>query len=331
MLLAGTASLAGLLTALRPASAAPQGSAAATRWPVATGYRAEGYHARNLQAMGEALAQASGGAFSLEVRADNSLVPMAGIPAAVAGGQPPLGEAIMTGLSRRWPVCGADAVPFLTRSLDDAQRLWRAQRPVVEAALAPAGLGVLLAVPWPGQGLYTRQAVTSPEDLRGLRIRTYNPTTVRIAELLGATPVDVPMAGIGQALAEGRIDALITSAVTGVEQQVWRWLTHFQDLNAWMPKNLVMVNAAALKALPAPHREALLRVATDAEARGWAACRQAGQDALATLQANRMSLDATPPPLARQLQRLGERFSREWVREVGPQANAIFIPYYTQS
>jgi len=28
---------------------------------------------------------------------------------------------------------------------------------------------------------------------------------------------------------------------------------------------------------------------------------------------------------------MGERFSLEWIREVGPEANRIFVPYYTQT
>lgn len=341
MLMASTAITAGWAMAPRsqaqapaqPLASAPSGAGAADsalRWAVATGYRADGYHARNLHQLGQALHTATSGAFGLEVRADNTLVPLPAIPDAVAGGRPPLGEVIMTGLSKRWPVCGADAVPFLTSSLADARHLWSVQRPVVEHALAPAGLGVLLAVPWSGQGLYSRQPVNRAEDLKGLRMRVYNPTTQRIAELLGATPVEVPMAQVGQALAEGRIDCMITSAVTGVEQQAWRWLNHFYDLNAWMPKNLVLVHQPSLDALPAPHRQTLLRLAAQAEQRGWAACEQAGRDALATLQANKLQAEPTPPLLLPALRRLGERFSREWVREVGPQANAIFVPYYTR-
>lgn len=320
-----------LATAGAGAGSGPGKTAAELRWAVATGYRAEGYHARNLQQLGQALHAATSGAFGLEVRADNTLVPLPAIPDAVASGRPPLGEVIMTGLSKRWPVCGADAVPFFTTSLADARHLWDVQRPVVERALAPAGLGVLLAVPWPGQGLYSRQPVARADDLKGQRMRVYNPTTQRIAELLGATPVDVPMAQVGQALAEGRIDCMITSAVTGVEQQAWRWMSHFYDLNAWMPKNLVLVHQPSLEALPAAHRQTLLQLARQAEQRGWAACEQAGREAIATLQANKLPTEATPPLLLPTLRRLGERFSREWVHDVGPEANTIFVPYYTRS
>ncbi|HEY0857871.1 MAG TPA: hypothetical protein VGE16_12475 [Albitalea sp.] len=31
-----------------------------------------------------------------------------------------------------------------------------------------------------------------------------------------------------------------------------------------------------------------------------------------------------------EIKRLGERFSLEWLRQVGPEANEIFVPYFTQ-
>jgi TRAP-type transport system periplasmic protein len=300
------------------------------RWALATGYRADAYHARNLQRLGTELLARTQGAFGLDIRADNSLVPLAGIPEAVSHGQPPVGEAIMSGMSQRWPICAADAVPFLTQSLQDAQRLWHVQRPLVEEALRPSQLGVLLAVPWPGQGLYTSHPVASTEDLRGSRMRTYNSTTQRIAQLLGATPVDVPTDQIGRALADGRIDSLITSPVTGVEQQVWRWLPYFYDLNAWMPKNLVMVHLPSLQGLPADHRQALLELSAQAELRGWALCKQAGQEALQTLQAHRVQTTSTPTLFARSLNRMGERFSREWMDQLGPRTTAAMVAYFTE-
>ena len=79
--------------------------------------------------------------------------------------------------------------------------------------------------------------------------------------LLGAVPVDVPMVQVGQALAEGRMDAMITSAVTGVENKVWGGLKHYYELNAWFPKNIVFVNAKAFAAQPPAVQQAVLRAA----------------------------------------------------------------------
>jgi TRAP-type C4-dicarboxylate transport system substrate-binding protein len=222
-------------------------------------------------------------------------------------------------------------VPFITRHYDDARRLWSHQRPLVERAFGNIGLHVLYAVPWPPQGLYSNKPIAAPQDLRGMRLRTYNATTVRIAELLGAQPVDVTMVEVGRALAEGRIDGMITSAVTGVENRVWDGLKHYYDIAAWFPKNIVFARTSALQALPAAQRDALAVAAPVAEARGWAASRAAARDSVDELRRHGIKVELAPAALAAHLRRLGERFALEWIREVGPQANAIFIPYYSSS
>ena len=120
----------------------------------------------------------------------------------------------MTSLVREIPLAGADSVPFVVRSYADARRMWDVQRPLIEVHMARKGLKALYAVPWPPQGLFTTASVRSSVDFKGTRMRTYNPGTVRIAELLGATPVDVPMVEVNQALAAGKLDSMITSALT---------------------------------------------------------------------------------------------------------------------
>ncbi len=318
---------AGTLLHARAAAAA----AAAAPWKLATGYRAESFHAQNLLALAQSVEAATGGGLRIELHANGSLAPLAQVADAVREGRAEMGETIMTGLAKAMPIAGADAVPFITRHYDDARRLWSHQRPLVERAFAERGLRVLYAVPWPPQGLYSTRPIAAPQDLRGLRMRTYNATTVRIAELLGATPVDVPMLEVGRAVAEGRIDTMITSAVTGVENRVWDGLKHFYDINAWFPKNIVFVREAAFLALPAVQRDALAVAAAAAEPRGWSASQAAARDSLDELRRHGMKVELPGAALATHLRRLGERFALEWIREVGPQANAIFIPYYSSS
>ena len=303
----------------------------ATVWHLATGYRADSFHTINLAQMASEIAQATRGALSIELHADNSLARLSDIADAVRTGRAQAGEVIMSGLVAQMPLAGADSVPFIVRSYDDAQRLWKCQRPFIESAFAERGLTVLYAVPWPPQGLYSTQAVAHMADLRGSRMRTYNATTVRIAELVGATPVDVPMVGVGQAMAEGRIDSMITSGVTGVENKVWSRMKFFYEINAWFPKNIVFANAQAFRALDKPVQEAVMRAAGAAQSRGWAASVRASAQALDELRRNGIKVERASPELVKDIKSLGERFSLEWIRAVGPQANGIFIPYFTQS
>lgn len=310
--------------------AAPRARAGAA-WRLATGYRADSFHTLNIAALASAVEAATGGELRITLHPNNSLVKLADIRAAVEAGQLEAGEAIMTSLASQIPIAGADAVPFITGSYADARRLWRLQRPLLERRFAARGLEVLYAVPWPPQGLYSARPVASAADLRGSRMRTYNATTARIAELLGAQGVDVAMVDVGKALAEGRIDSMITSAVTGVENKVWSHVKHYYEIDAWFPKNLVFANAAALAALPARSRDALRQASAAAEQRGWAASAASATQSVDELRRNGMKVERTPPELGREIKRLGERFSVEWIRQVGAEANEIFIPYFTQT
>lgn len=236
----------------------------------------------------------------------------------------------MTNLVRDIPIAGADAVPFVVRSYADARRMWDVQRPLIESHMAGKGFKALYAVPWPPQGLFSINPVRSSSDFKGTRMRTYNPGTVRIAELLGATPVDVPMVEVNQALSAGKLDSMITSALTGVENQVWGQIKQYYGINAWFPKNIVFVNQQAFDALPVPARQAVTKAAAEAETRGWAMSAAVAEESVAELQRKGIKVDRAPADFDAELKRLGERFSREWVRSVGSEANQIFIPYYTQ-
>ena len=85
-------------------------------------------------------------------------------------------------------------------------------------------------------------------------MRTYNPTTVRIAELLARIRWTCRWSSVNKALADGRIDNMITSAVTGVENQVWGHLKYYYEINAWFPKNIVFVKQGALRGADARRR-----------------------------------------------------------------------------
>lgn len=317
---------------LLAAGAAPfsSRSQAATTWRLATGYPADTFHGRNIAQFAQDVASSTDGALRIELHADNRLIPLAQIPAAVRSGKAQAGEVIMTGLVKEVPIAGADSVPFIVADFDDAQRLWQFQRPLIERHFERLGLRPLFAVPWPPQCLYTINPITRASDLRGAKMRTYNATTVRIAELLGARAVDVPMSQVDTALAEGRINAMITSAVTGVENQVWSSFKYFYEINAFFPKNLTFVNSQAFADLPSAQQKAVLDGAGAAEKRGWAASRAAALVSMAELKRNGLKVEPSPYLLRPVIRRLGERFSLEWLRDVGPEANEVFIPFFAE-
>ncbi len=297
-------------------------------WKLATGYRAESFHGRNLTQFADEVKTATNGQLQIELHPNNSLVKLPEIRAAVEAAKVQAGESIMSGLSKDFPTSGADSVPFVVSSYADATRLWKLQRPLTEKAFTQRGLKVLYAVPWPPQGLHSKKPITTLQDFKGTTMRTYNPSTQRIAELLGAKGVDVRMVEVGKALKEGRMDSMITSAVTGAENKVWGEIKYYYEINAWFPKNVVYVNEKAFNALPATTQKAVLDAAAQAEQRGLQLSQKAAADSTEELRANGVKIERIPREIESALKRLGEKFSREWVTSVGHDASSIFTPYY---
>lgn len=305
-------------------------SQAQATWDLATGYRVESFHTQNIMQFSRDVAQATGGRLLIKVHANNTLVKLNDISQAVQQGKTQAGETIMTSLVKDIPIAGADSVPFVVGSYSDAQRLWKLQRPGIEKHFAERGMKLLYAVPWPPQGLHSSRQIQSLADFKGTKMRTYNSTTLRIAELLGAKPVDVAMVDVGKALSEGRMDNMITSALTGVENKVWGQINYYYEINAWFPKNVVFVNSKAFDALRPDDRANVLKAAGDAEARGWSASQALARSATDELRQNGVKIERIPLDVEAQIKRMGEKFSREWVGSVGPEAITIFVPYYLQ-
>ena len=165
------------------------------------------------------------------------------------GGQAQIGEILISGYSNEDPVFGIDSVPFLATSYSAAAKLWKASRKAIEERFAKQGMKVLYSVPWPPQGIYSSKPLASIADMKGLKMRTYNPYTSRIAELAGAQPVTIQAAELAQAFATGAVNANMTSGATGDDTKAWEVVKNFYDTQAWIPKNIVFVNQKAFDAL----------------------------------------------------------------------------------
>jgi TRAP-type transport system periplasmic protein len=178
-------------------------------------------------------------------------------------------------------------------------------------------------VAWPPQGIYVKKPINSAADLKGVKWRAYSPATARIAELVGAQPVTVQAAELSQALATGVVESYMSSGSTGVDTKTYEHLKYWYDTQAWLPKNAVLVNRAAFDALDAPTKQALLKAAADAEARGWAASKRVNSESLDKLKANGMNIVPPSSQLKADLKKVGDTMLKEWVAKAGPEGQAL--------
>ncbi len=245
------------------------------------------------------------------------------IKRAVQGGQAQIGEILLVNFQNEWPIFGADGLPFLADSYDEAAKLWKIQKPMMDKKLAEQGLMVLYAVPWPPQGLYSKKALASAADLKGIKWRAYSPATARIAELVGAQPVTVQAAEVGQAFATGVAESMMSSGSTGADTKLYEHVKFWYDTQAWLPKNAVIVNKAAFDGLDAATKQAVLKAAADAEVRGWAASKKTNTESLDKLKAGGMQILPPTPQLAGDLKKVGDTMTKEWIEKAGPEGKQL--------
>ncbi len=300
---------------------------AQTKWDLPAGYAATNFHSVNLQEFANDVDKATGGKLKITVHANGSLFKAPEIKRAVQGGQAQIGEVLISNFSNEWLLFGADALPFVADSYDEAVKLWRLQKPLFEKKLAEQGMVPLYAVPWPPQGIYVKKPINSAADLKGVKWRAYNPQTSRIAELVGAQPVTIQAAELSQALATGVVDSYMSSGSTGVDTKTYEHVKYWYDTQAWLPKNVVIINKAALDALDAPTKAALMKAGADAEARGLAASRKTNTASLDTLKANGMNIVAPSAALKADMKKVGDVMLKEWLDKAGPEGKALIDAY----
>ena len=298
-----------------------------TKWDMPTPYGDGVHHTKNVRQFAEDVKAATNGEFNIVIHSGASLIKHPEIHRAVRSGQVPAGEMFMGLLGNENPIFKADNIPFLASDFDSAKKLWTASRSAVEASLEKDGLKLLFAVPWPPQGFYTKKPLTSGADLEGLKIRAYSPTTSRLAILLKATPTTVQTPEIPQAFSTGIIDAMVTSPSTGVSSQSWDYVSDYTDTQAWIPKNMVIVNARAFKRLDDAEQKAVMDAAAAAETRGWEMAQAETDEKTAALAENGITVAQPGDQLKTDLQAIGKIMADEWADEAGEAGKAILDAY----
>jgi TRAP-type C4-dicarboxylate transport system substrate-binding protein len=302
-------------------------ASAQTKWDLPAAYPATNFHSVNLMEFAADVDKASAGKLKITVHAGASLFKAPEIKRAVQGGQAQIGEVLISNFSNEWALFGADALPFLADSYDQSVKLWQASKPLFDKKLAEQGMLALYSVPWPPQGIYSKKPLASAADMKGVKFRAYNPATSRIAELVGAQPVTVQAAEVSQAFATGVADSMISSGSTGWDAKLHEHVKYWYDTQAWLPRNLIVVNKAAFDALDAPTKQAVLKAAADAETRGLAASKKANGESLDKLKGGGMNILPPPAALTADMKKVGDTLLKEWLDKAGPEGKQLVDAY----
>jgi TRAP-type C4-dicarboxylate transport system substrate-binding protein len=300
---------------------------AQARWQMTTAFPDSNFHTRNNRLFIEEVQAATEGRVQIQLHPNGSLMPMPQIKRGVQQGQAQIGEILLSAYGNEDPFFEIDGIPQLAGTLAQGRRLNELSRPYIEARFQRQGLSLLHVVAWPNAGFFSNVTLDTIEALRGTRFRTFSAMTNRFAVLVGANPTLIQAAEVPQAFATGVVNAMVTSASTGVDSAAWDFARVYTPVGFTRSRNAVFINRRALEGLSAADQAAIRAAAVTAEARGW----QMAEDSIvaneATLARRGMNVAQPTPALLEALDRVSQELTREWIARAGEDGARVIAAY----
>ena len=316
LLLASVACLATLTTASH-----------AEKWDMALAYAATNFHSEMAAEFAKEIAEKTDGALEITTHPSGSLFGGAEIFGAVRKGLVPMGERLISALGNDNPIYEVDSIPFLATSFEESKKLYEASKPALEEALAEARVKLLYSCPWPPQGFYSVKEANTPADVAGLKFRAYNATTSKIAETLGMAPTKIEAAELSQAFATGVAESMISSGATGYDRKLWEHVDYYYDVKAWLPRNMVIVNAKAWAGLDDSVKATIEEVAATTEEKCWAKSAELDGWYIEQFKEQGMTVAPASPEMMEAFAKAGDELKAEWLERAGEKGAAVIETY----
>lgn len=282
-----------------------------------------------LKAFSQDIQRLTNNEITFDIHTNAALYPETDILPAVAAGDAAMGEVILSSLADFDPIFMVDNIPFLVGDFDQARDLWQASQEILTDRLSELGVTLLYSMPWAPQALYTDQEIIHASQLNGTDIRSYSPITEQLISGLNANPVTVPYTNIREAFENNTIEAMITSPTAGVRSEAYLFTSHYTDINAWIPKNIVFINSDLFNQMPPETRQAILSAAQKAENRGWGITRNDYFRSRITLSDNGIKVRTPSVQLMNELRQAAEPILRNWLSQTQPSGQVIIDRYFS--
>ena len=310
-----------LLAAAAAIAMSPAASAQAETWDMPLAYSATNYHSEIAAEFAAEVSANSG--LEIVPHPGGSLFPGGEIFPAVRRGLAPIGERLISALGNEDPIYEIDSVPFLATGFDGARALYAASRPALEETLDEAGLHLLYSCPWPPQGFYSVREASNLAALEGMKFRAYNATTSRMAEGLGMVPTTIEAAELSQAFATGVAESMISSGSTGYDRALWEHVDYFYDVQAWLPRNMVIANRGAWDGLDGETQSVIEAAAAKAEAACWAKAEELAGWYIAQFADKGMKVGTLNDEVLAAFRQVGAQLRDDWLERAGARGQAI--------
>jgi len=316
-----------LLATAPIALAARRTIAQGTVWSMATEYPATTVSGEGIAFFADRMAKESSGRLAIAPSYDApGGLKSADIVAAIRDGQLAAGDSFGGALGRIDPVFLLSSLPFVATGPAEARRLLDAARDLYAARFSREKQRLLYATPWPASGLWAKKPIATPADLAGLPLRVYDATGFALFAAAGARPANLSFADTMPRIADGSIQAVLSSGDGGAGRKLWEHLPYFTEIGYAMPLSFGTLGQPRYDDLPADLRTVVDRGAAATQAWLWELLMRRIEENYARLEANKVTIvaaDKVSPELGAALVQAASGAIESWKRQAGPEAAAV--------
>ncbi len=245
-----------------------------------------------------------------------------GVHRAISKGLLEAGEGITAAITEV-PAYGMFDQPFFTYMAEAKKGWFLVKSDIDKAAQEKMGLKLLKGAGKPMAGWISKKPISSANDLKGLKIRTWNLPLSKWVERMGGVPHSIPYSELYTALASGVVEANSSSPVSVIETKLYEVTKYF---NLW-PSGIVVfatfVNLEKFNALPADVQKILIEEADKAEQEEWVMQAAAGAPALEEMKMNGMTIIQPPASELAKAEAVDRSIREEWLAASEPEVQAM--------
>jgi TRAP-type transport system periplasmic protein len=298
---------------------------AATRWVANSVWPPNNHHSIGLVEFAEKINERTNGELDIVVETGGALgYKGPELLKAVRDGLVPLSDMLVSGVAGDEMVFQIVTLPFLTLNDDEAKLLSDISRPFFDKTAAKWKQKILYIAPWPAAGLWTKNKVSTVEDMQGLKTRTYDKNGALVVEATGGTPYALPFSEVYSSLATGLIDSVITSTPTGVDAKFWEVLEYFQRLNITQATDMVTVNLKAFNKLDKETQQILIDTGIEMETIMWEKVKELDKEKESICNENGIVSVPVTDELKKELSEITAGIRDEWLAKAPADAIVIY-------
>lgn len=210
---------------------------------------------------------------------------------AVATNQVQMGDVAVGFASGDAPDLNVLSLPFMCTSYEQFDKAVGVVKPVADDVMGKK-FGITVAMHWtmPAQNFWLGKAASKLDDLKGMKVRAWNPEQVEMMRALGGSAVSITSAEVIPALERKVIDGAITSALSANDWRAYELVKTGYMVNMTMGHQVMMVNTAELNKLAPDVRQTVVAKAAEWAPKYRTMSEGGDKDARTNLTANKVAL-----------------------------------------